>query len=139
MHVCIAQNSILHKFQLFCGHLSSGYLTERELEIHKDLTLGEVTERAYKVSETSWCNSVEILFCKKYACHFSTLCMMNLQVLELQSWGVQLEQCQLVRYYKKSGTLGKPFDVDIVGVDLGGLRIVKRGGGPERKAQGVAK
>ena len=65
--------------------------------------------------------------------------MMNLQVLELQSWGVQLEQCQFVRYYKKNGTLGKPFDVDIVGADLVCVCLVGRGGGPERKAQGVAK
>ena len=35
---------------------------------------------------------------------------MNVQVLELEKCGVQLEQCQLVRYNGKSGTMGKPFD-----------------------------
>lgn len=63
--------------------------------------------------------------------------MINVQVLELQSWGVHLEQCQLVRYDKKSGTLGKPFDVEMVGVDLVCVCLV---GGVEakHKAQGVA-
>lgn len=49
--------------------------------------------------------------------------MINLQVLELQSWDVHLEQCQLVRYDKKSGTLGKPFDVEMVGADLVGVCV----------------
>ena len=35
---------------------------------------------------------------------------MFIQVLELEKCGVQLEQCQLVRYNEKSGTLGKLFD-----------------------------
>ena len=35
---------------------------------------------------------------------------MNVQVLELQKCGVQLVQCQLVRYKEKSGILGKLFD-----------------------------
>ena len=42
---------LVHKFHLFCGHPSSGDLMERKLEVHKSLTLGEVTERAYQVSE----------------------------------------------------------------------------------------
>ena len=41
---------------------------------------------------------------------------MNVQVLELEKCGVQLEQCQLVRYNEKSGTLGKPFDESKVSV-----------------------
>ena len=35
---------------------------------------------------------------------------MNVQVLELEKCAVQLEQCQLVRYNEKSGTMGKFFD-----------------------------
>ena len=42
---------LLLKFRLFCGHPSSGDLMERKLEVHKNMTLGEVTERAYQVSE----------------------------------------------------------------------------------------
>ena len=42
--------------------------------------------------------------------------VMNVQVLELEKCGVQLEQCQLVRYNEKSGTLGKPFDESKVSV-----------------------
>ena len=38
-------------------------------------------------------------------------------MLELEKGGVQLEQCQLVRYNEKSGTLGKPFDKPKVGTD----------------------
>ena len=38
-------------------------------------------------------------------------------MLELEKCGVQLEQCQLVRYNEKSGTLGKPFDEPKVGTD----------------------
>ena len=40
----------------------------------------------------------------------------NVQVLELEKYGVQLEGCQLLRYNKKSGTLGKPFDEQKVGM-----------------------
>ena len=54
--VCTAQNHtpmyfLLLKFHLFCGHPSSGDLMERKLEVHKNMILGEVTERAYQVSE----------------------------------------------------------------------------------------
>lgn len=42
----------------------------------------------------------------------------NIQVLELEKYGVQLERCQLLRYNKKSGTLGKPFDEQEVGIPL---------------------
>ena len=55
-----------------------------------------------------------------YASHFehnSAVSMMNLQILDLQSWGVQLEQCQLVKYDTKSGRLGMPLDVHMVGTD----------------------
>ena len=38
------------------------------------------------------------------------LLLTNVQVLELEQCVVQLEQCQLVRYNNKTGTLGKPFD-----------------------------
>ena len=41
----------------------------------------------------------------------------NVQVLELEQCGVQLKQCQLVRYNEKSGTLGKPFDEPKVSAD----------------------
>ena len=41
----------------------------------------------------------------------------GVQVLELQECGVQLEQCQLVRYSQHTGTLGKPFDDPKVGAD----------------------
>jgi len=41
----------------------------------------------------------------------------DIQVLELQECGVQLEQCQLVRYNQHTGTLGKPFDEPKVGED----------------------
>ena len=58
--------------------------------------------------------------------------MINVQVLELQSWGVHLEQCQLVRYDKKSGTPGKPFDVEMVGADLVCMCLVG-GWGPSTK------
>ena len=34
----------------------------------------------------------------------------GVQVLELQECGMQLEQCQLVRYDQHTGTSGKPFD-----------------------------
>ena len=56
--------SLWHKFRLFCGHPSSGDLMERKLEVHKSMTLGEVTERAYKVSDiTFYCNNIAcILF-----------------------------------------------------------------------------
>ena len=36
--------------------------------------------------------------------------VVNVQVLELEKCGVQLEQCQLVRYNEKSGTMGRLFD-----------------------------
>ena len=36
--------------------------------------------------------------------------LINVQVLELEKCGVQLEQCQLVMYNEKSGTLGEVFD-----------------------------
>ena len=39
----------------------------------------------------------------------------DVQVLELQECGVQLEQCQLVRYNQQTGTTGKPFDEPKVG------------------------
>jgi len=39
----------------------------------------------------------------------------GVQVLELQECGVQLEQCQLVRYNQHTGRLGKPFDEPKVG------------------------
>ena len=35
---------------------------------------------------------------------------MSIQVLELKKCGVQLEQCQLVRYNEKNGTMRKLFD-----------------------------
>ena len=35
---------------------------------------------------------------------------MSIQVLELEKCAVQLEQCQLVRYNEKSGTMRKLFD-----------------------------
>ena len=41
---------------------------------------------------------------------------MNVQALELEKCGVQPEQCQLVRYNAKSGTLGKPCDEPKVSV-----------------------
>ena len=41
----------------------------------------------------------------------------DVQVLELQECGVQLEQCQLVRYNQHTRTLGKPFDEPKVGTD----------------------
>ena len=41
----------------------------------------------------------------------------GVQVLELQECGVQLEQCQLVRYNQHTGTPGKPFDEPKVGAD----------------------
>jgi len=40
---------------------------------------------------------------------------LGVQVLELRECGVQLEQCQLVRYSQHTGTLGKPFDERKVG------------------------
>ena len=43
--------------------------------------------------------------------------VINVQSLELEKCGVQLEQCQLVRYNEKSGTLGKPFDEPKVSAD----------------------
>jgi len=41
----------------------------------------------------------------------------DVQVLELQECGVQLEQCQLVRYNQRTGAPGKPFDEPKVGAD----------------------
>ena len=46
----------------------------------------------------------------------------GIQVLELQECGVQLEQCQLVRYNEHTGTLGKPFDGPKVGTHLRGWK-----------------
>ena len=43
--------------------------------------------------------------------------LINVQALELEQCGVQLEQCQLVRYNEKSGTLEKPFDEPKVSAD----------------------
>ena len=47
----------------------------------------------------------------------------NVQVLELVQCGVQLEQCQLVRYNEKSGTLRKLFDEPKVSATAGGTFI----------------
>ena len=33
---------------------------ERKLEVHKNMTLGEVTERAYQVSNMGWCNKMQV-------------------------------------------------------------------------------
>ena len=44
---------LLYQFSLFCEHPRSGALTERNLELHRSLTLKEVTERAYKVSDVT--------------------------------------------------------------------------------------
>ena len=41
-------------------------------------------------------------------------------MLELQECGVQLEQCQLVRYNELTGTLGNSFDEPKVGAGRGG-------------------
>ena len=52
--VCLEESQyifLLHKFRLSCAHPSSGDLIERKLEVHENMTLGEVTERAYKVSD----------------------------------------------------------------------------------------
>jgi len=38
-----------NQFHLLCEHPSSGDLSEKTLEVHKNQTLGEATERAYKV------------------------------------------------------------------------------------------
>ena len=43
--------------------------------------------------------------------------VLGVQVLELQECGVQLEQCQLVRYNELTGTLGNTFDEPKVGAD----------------------
>ena len=42
---------LLYQFSLFCEHPRSGALTERNLELHRSLTLKEAIERAYKVSD----------------------------------------------------------------------------------------
>ena len=42
---------LLLKFCLFCGHPSSGDFMKTKLEVHKNMTLEEATERAYQVSE----------------------------------------------------------------------------------------
>ena len=44
---------VLIQFHLFCEHPSSGSLSKKTLEVHKNQTLGEATERAYKVNSTS--------------------------------------------------------------------------------------
>jgi len=41
----------------------------------------------------------------------------GVQVLELQECGVQLKQCQLVRYNQHTETPGKPYDEPKVGVE----------------------
>ena len=38
-----------NQFRLLCEHPCSGELSEKTLEVHKNQTLGEATERAYKV------------------------------------------------------------------------------------------
>ena len=44
--------STFNQFRLFCKHPSSGGFSEKTLEVHKNQTLGEATERAYKVDST---------------------------------------------------------------------------------------
>ena len=50
---------ILNQFRLFCEHPSSGSLSEKTLEVHRNQTLGEATERAYKV-QCRLCVSVSL-------------------------------------------------------------------------------
>ena len=45
---------ILNQFRLFCERPSSGSLSEKTLEVHRNQTLGEATERAYKVDMSLW-------------------------------------------------------------------------------------
>ena len=65
-------------------------------------------------------NPYTFIFSPNFAHQFklSSAHVINVQVLELEKCGVQLEQCQLVRYNEKSGTLGNPFDKPKVGIDL---------------------
>jgi len=44
-----------NQFRLLCECPSSGDLSEKTLEIHKNQTLGEATERAYKVDSALEC------------------------------------------------------------------------------------
>jgi len=43
---------LLNQFRLFCQRPSMGNFTEKTLEVHRNHTLGEATERAYKVDST---------------------------------------------------------------------------------------
>ena len=44
-----------NQFRLLCERPSSGDLSEKTLEVHKNQTLGEATERAYKVDSALEC------------------------------------------------------------------------------------
>jgi len=44
-----------NQFHLLCEHPSSGDLSEKTLEVHKNQTLGEATEGAYKVDSALEC------------------------------------------------------------------------------------
>jgi len=44
-----------NQFRLLCERPSSGDLNEKTLEVHKNQTLGEATERAYKVDNPLQC------------------------------------------------------------------------------------
>ena len=50
---------LLHKSSLYCVHPSGGELIEKQVEIHKNMTLGEATERAYKVGGMTASNNTE--------------------------------------------------------------------------------
>jgi len=61
----------LNQFHLFCEHPSTGDLSDKTLEVHKNQTLGEATERAYKVdmlvcSTSIFPNSITETIC--YSC-----------------------------------------------------------------------
>ena len=57
-----------NQFRLLCEHPSSGDLSEKTLEVHKNQTLGEATERAYKVD-----SALECLCYPTSSLHFSTV------------------------------------------------------------------
>ena len=50
---------LLHKLSLYCAHPSGGELIEKQVEIHKNMTLEEATERTYKVGGMTACNNTE--------------------------------------------------------------------------------
>ena len=62
---------LLHKFHLFCVHPSSGYLMERKIEVHKNMTLGEVIERSYKVSDVHFIITILLICCASVVQQFS--------------------------------------------------------------------